>query len=129
MEIRTDYRPKNTELNSLNRASWEQGYIEQDYSSVLDRSLGHICAFEGDELIGFVNIAWDGGSHAFILDTCVAPPHRRRGLATKMVKEAIRIAKQRGAHWLHVDYEPHLEQFYQACGFRATKAGLVDLSS
>ena len=38
-----------------------------------------------------------------------------------------RAAKKRGIHWLHVDYEPQLEQFYQACGFRPTLAGLTDL--
>ena len=30
-------------------------------------------------------------------------------------------------HWLHVDYEPHLEPFYRACGFTPTLAGLLGL--
>ena len=33
-----------------------------------------------------------------------------------------------GCQWLHVDYEPHLEEFYQGCGFRPTLAGLMHLN-
>ena len=29
--------------------------------------------------------------------------------------------------WLHVDYEPHLLDFYRRCGFRHTEAGLMHL--
>ncbi|MFD0403300.1 hypothetical protein ACFVHI_35085 [Kitasatospora sp. NPDC127121] len=36
-------------------------------------------------------------------------------------------ARARGAQWLHVDYEPHLESFYGQCGFRPTAAGLMRL--
>ena len=39
---------------------------------VQQHSLGWVCAWRGGALIGFVNVAWDGGVHAFILDTVVA---------------------------------------------------------
>ena len=40
-------------------------------------SLGWICARQGDgSLIGFVNVAWDGGDHAFLLDPKVPPDHQ-----------------------------------------------------
>ncbi|NEA38295.1 GNAT family N-acetyltransferase, partial [Streptomyces sp. SID11385] len=32
---------------------------------------------ETGNLAGFVNVAWDGGAHAFLLDTAVARAHRR----------------------------------------------------
>lgn len=94
---------------------------------ILDRGLGHLGAYDGSRLVGFVNIAWDGGVHAFILDTCVDPDFRRQGIATRLVKAAETLAYSRGAHWLHVDFEQHLEPFYRACGFRPTMAGLIDL--
>ncbi|MGO8147885.1 GNAT family N-acetyltransferase, partial [Rhizobium leguminosarum] len=47
--------------------------------------------------------------------------------ATRLVREAMRFAQERGAEWLHVDFEPHLTCFYRACGFRPTKAGLIKL--
>ncbi|KAB2862019.1 MAG: GNAT family N-acetyltransferase, partial [Anaerolineae bacterium] len=32
-----------------------------------------------------------------------------------------------GIEWIHVDYEPHLHEFYTQCGFTPTFAGLVNL--
>jgi ribosomal protein S18 acetylase RimI-like enzyme len=74
-----------------------------------------------------VNVAWDGGSHAFLLDTSVLPDFRRQGVATILVRRATELARERGADWLHVDCEPHLEAFYRGCGFRETAAGLIRL--
>ncbi|MBB2752518.1 UNVERIFIED_ORG: GNAT superfamily N-acetyltransferase [Rhizobium aethiopicum] len=86
------------------------------------RSLAHIGAYHDNRLVGFVNVAWDGGIHAFLLHTCVHPDMRRQGIATQLVREAMRITRARGAEWLHVDFEPHLTSFYRACGFRPTWA-------
>jgi len=97
------------------------------FADILARSLGHVGAYDDKRIVGFVNVAWDGGLHAFILDTCVYPDFRRQGIATRLVNAAETLARQRGAHWLHVDFEPHLTDFYRRCGFRPTAAGLIDL--
>jgi ribosomal protein S18 acetylase RimI-like enzyme len=113
-------------LDALWRAGW--GSAVGDYAeTVLQRSLAHLGAHDGDRLVGFVNVAWDGGIHAFILDTVVHPEFRRRGIASDLVRRATMIARERGAHWLHVDFEPQLGGFYRACGFRPTSAGLIGL--
>jgi GNAT superfamily N-acetyltransferase len=91
----------------------------------LTRSLTHIGAYDGLQLVGVVNVAWDGGIHAFILDTCVHPRIRRQGVTTRLVQEATKVAKRRGAGWLHVDFESHLTSFYRNCGFSPTEAGLI----
>jgi hypothetical protein len=44
-----------------------------------------------------------------------------------MVLAARDAARARGAHWLHVDFEPHLHGFYSKCGFFDTAAGLIRL--
>lgn len=45
-------------------------------------SLGWVVAREDDDtVVGFVNVAWDGGEHAFLIDTKVPGEHQRRGLA------------------------------------------------
>jgi GNAT superfamily N-acetyltransferase len=97
------------------------------FKSILAASLVHVGAYEDDRLVGFVNVATDGGIHAFLMDTTVATSHARRGIGTELVKQAVDLARQRGAEWLHVDFEPHLESFYKDCGFRPTQAGLIDL--
>ena len=92
-------------------------------------SLGWVTARADDwTLIGFVNVAWDGGDHAFLLDTKVRPDHQRRGIGTRLVRIAARHAKAAGCEWLEVDFEPRLSSFYHdACGFSATAAGLLHL--
>ncbi|MFD3443805.1 GNAT family N-acetyltransferase [Microbacteriaceae bacterium 4G12] len=92
-------------------------------------SLGWVSARDAAGLlVGFVNVAWDGGDHAFLLDTKTRRDHQRRGIGTELVRRAAAEARAAGCEWLHVDYEPHLASFYlDACGFRPTEAGLIHL--
>lgn len=93
---------------------------------MLDRSLVYIAAFTREQLVGFVNVAWDGGIHGFILDTTVHPEFRRRGVALALLAEAARAAAESGIEWLHVDFEPEFEPLYRKAGYRATEAGLLE---
>lgn len=113
----------NDELNDLFDASWPD-HRRGDFGPVLSRSLAFVCAYQEGRLVGFVNVAWDGGIHAFILDTTVHPDLRRRGVGRELVARAAEAARERGAEWLHVDYEPHLRSFYAGCGFQDTEAGV-----
>ncbi len=80
-------------------------------------------------LVGFVNVCWDGGAHAVLLDTAVHPEHQRRGIGQSLVGTAAVEAARAGCTWLHVDFEAHLGSFYRdSCGFRATGAGLLHLT-
>ena len=93
----------------------------------LSRAGGIRCA---RAVIGFVNVAWDGGDHAFLLDTKTHSMFQHKGIGTRLVEVAARHAKTAGCEWLHVDFEPNLEPFYlDACGFRPTPAGLIHLPS
>lgn len=125
-EIVIDPFPSAEALAQFWHGAWGNE-LPQNYQAVLARSLGHVGALDGDRLVGFVNIAGDGGVHAFILDTAVDPAFRQRGLATELVRVATDLARERGAEWLHVDFEPHLTAFYRGCGFRPTEAGLIRL--
>lgn len=116
----------NEALNALFAASWPN-YHPKDFRPVLAHSLVYVCAYQEQQLIGFVNVAWDGGVHAFILDTTVHPLAQRRGVGQQLVQSAAIAAREKGCHWLHVDYEPHLEAFYQQCGFAPTCAGVLQL--
>jgi ribosomal protein S18 acetylase RimI-like enzyme len=98
------------QLNDLFASSWDE-HQWRDFEPVLRRSLGYICAWRGDELIGFLNLAWDGGIHAFVLDTTVHPNVRRRGVGRRLVRQAVKVAEDRSIEWLHVDFEPHLRGF------------------
>ena len=101
------------------------------WDRIRPHSLGWVTArASGGELVGFVNVAWDGGDHAFLLDTKTRPDHQRRGIASKVVSIAVLHARAAGCEWLHVDFETALAPFYfDACGFRPTDAGLIHLTS
>ena len=115
------------ELNSLFAVSWPD-HIDCDFLPILSRSLLCVCTYEELRLAGFVNVAWDGGTHGFIVDTTVHPDFRRCGVGLKLVRTAVEAARAWGLHWLHVDYEPHLKDFYEQCGFSPTEAGLMRLN-
>lgn len=99
------------------------------WDRIRPHSLGWVTARTGEgALVGFVNVAWDGGDHAFLLDTKVRPDHQRRGIATELVRIAARNAKEAGCEWMEVDFDEHLAPFYfDACGFVPTPAGLLHL--
>ena len=101
------------------------------WDRVRPHSLGWVVARDaGSALVGFVNVAWDGGDHAFLLDPTVRPDHRRAGIGTELVRIAVRHAADAGCEWLEVDFEERLATFYlDACGFRPTQAGLIRLRS
>jgi GNAT superfamily N-acetyltransferase len=100
-------------------------------SNVGTHSLGWVTGRDGDQrLIGFVNVIWDGGAHAWIQDVMVSSPSRNRGIGTQLVAAARHAAAQAGCQWLHVDFEEGLGPFYlDACGFVPTTAGLMHLAS
>jgi len=110
----------NAELNALHAEGFEHRVLADDWWGQVNRhSLGWVCMRQSGRLIGFVNVAWDGAVHAFLLDTLVA---------TALVREAVQRARAAGCEWLHVDFDPHLRDFYwKHCSFRPTDAGLIAL--
>ena len=94
-----------------------------------DHSLGWVVARDdGDRLVGFVNVLWDGLVHAWIQDTMVATEAGRRGIGTRLVAVARDGARDAGCEWLHVDFDDHLRPFYfGSWGFAPTNGGLIAL--
>ena len=127
IDIVTDPYPDDAALGRLWQAAWASAG-PPSFQPLLQRSLCHVGAYDGPLLVGFVNVAWDGGMHAFILDTCVDPACRRQGIALRLLAQAAETARARGAAWLHVDFEPQLEPLYRQAGFGPTAAGLMRLA-
>lgn len=91
-------------------------------------SLGWVIARQGDALVGFVNVIWDGLVHAWIQDLMVSGERRRSGVGVGLVHVARDSAARAGCEWLHVDFDDDLREFYvEACGFELTAGGLMPL--
>ncbi|WP_138759646.1 GNAT family N-acetyltransferase [Modestobacter altitudinis] len=95
---------------------------------VAAHSLGWVTARDGEALVGFVNVLWDGEVHAWLQDVMVAAASRHQGVGRRLVDAARDGARAAGCDWLHVDFADELAPFYlDACGFRPTPAGLMAL--
>jgi GNAT superfamily N-acetyltransferase len=100
------------------------------WNRIRPHSLGWVTAHLDDgTAVGFVNVAWDGGDHAFLIDTKVRDDLQRHGIGAELVRRAVLHAKAAGCEWMHVDFEARLAPFYfDACAFRSTPAGVIHLS-
>lgn len=118
-----------TEVDVLHAGAFDHPLRSDGWRSQVERhSLGWVTARDDDELVGFVNVAWDGSGHAFIIDTMVSARVARRGIGTALVAAAVAGARDAGCEWLHVDFDPQHRTFYlDACGFTAAEAGLIRL--
>jgi GNAT superfamily N-acetyltransferase len=119
----------NAEVNRLHAEAFDHRVLDDDWwTQVREHSLGWVCARDGDDIVGFVNVPWDGAIHAFLIDTMVAGDWRHHGVGTALVEMAAQHARSAGCEWLHVDFDDHLRGFYfNACGFTPTNAGLISL--
>jgi GNAT superfamily N-acetyltransferase len=120
----------NAELNALHAEAFAHPLLAIDWrAQVHAHSLGWVTARAGRTLVGFVNVAWDGGVHAFVIDTMVSANMRRRGVGARLVALAAAAARAAGCHWLHVDFDEEHQSFYlERCGFKPTRAGLLALT-
>lgn len=129
---RFEWRPafSNQQLNQLHAEAFGHRVLDHDWLAQLRRhSLGWVCAYDGDAMIGFVNVPWDGDIHAFIMDTAVLRRYERQGIGRRLIALAAEHASTAGCEWLHVDFDGEdLRRFYfDHCGFRPTTAGLIRL--
>jgi GNAT superfamily N-acetyltransferase len=122
----------NQEVNALHAQAFNTRlYSDAEWNwvqLVRQHSLGWVVARQDQQLVGFVNVVWDGLVHAWLQDTMVAATVRGQGIGTKLVAQARDGAKAAGCEYLHVDFDDHLRPFYvDACGFAPTSAGLLSL--
>jgi RimJ/RimL family protein N-acetyltransferase len=122
----------NAEVNELHAEAFETRVFTDDEWDwrrlTAAHSLGWVTARRDGDLVGFVNVVWDGLVHAWLQDTMVARRARGEGVGTDLVATARDHAAAAGCEWLHVDFDDDLRSFYvDACGFRPTAAGLLAL--
>jgi ribosomal protein S18 acetylase RimI-like enzyme len=92
LEITYEWRGDfdNPELNALHAKAFNHRPLDEDWRAQVERhSLGWVCARGAGELVGFVNVPWDGGIHAFLLDTMVSARVGRQGIGTRLVEVAV----------------------------------------
>ena len=99
MTVRYEWRGdfENAAMNQLHAEGFEHQILDEDWGAQVRRhSLGWVCAYDGDDLVGFVNVAWDGGVHAFVLDTLVKSEMRHSGIGAA-TRSTTRTGKSSGS--------------------------------
>jgi len=92
-------------------------------------SLGWVVARLDGWFVGFVNVLWDGLTHAFIEDVMVDVEFRHRGIGVALVHGARDGALAAGCEFLHVGFDGDFAPFYiDGCGFKPTLGGLMELN-
>ena len=88
MKLVSRFLVNDRELSALHvRAFGGAARLDTDWSRRLSRhALTWIGAFDIEKLVGFIQVCWDGGSHAFLLDTVVDPDWQRQGIGTSLVR-------------------------------------------
>ena len=122
----------NDEVNALHAEAFETRVFDETEWNWIElttrHSLGWVTARSEGDLVGFVNVLWDGSVHAWIQDVMVAIRARHQGVGVSLVKAARDGARDAGCEWLHVDFDDDLRGFYyDACGFQPSNAGLMAL--
>jgi GNAT superfamily N-acetyltransferase len=125
---------ENGEVNALHATAFHtrrHGDEEWNWRELVERhSLGWVVARDGVGLAGFANVVWDGFVHAWIQDVMVDDRVGRQGVGTAIVAACADGARAAGCEILHVDFEEDLAAFYiEACGFTASRAGLLYLTA
>ncbi len=72
--------PAEAALRTLWLSAWGKLGLPS-FEEILAKSLGHVGAFHQDWLVGFVNIAWDGGAHASSSTLASTPTSAAKGSA------------------------------------------------
>lgn len=73
----------------------------------------------GEEPVGFATVTGDG-SVVELEDLFVHPDWMRRGIATRLIADAVERSRRRGSTTIEVTANPHANAFYEHVGFRAT---------
>jgi GNAT superfamily N-acetyltransferase len=122
----------NSEVNALHAEAFgTRVFSNEEWDWVrqtANHSLGWVTARQGGDLVGFVNVIWDGVTHAWIQDLMVASNAQREGIGAALIAMARDHAREANCEWLHVDFDDDQRDiYYNACGFEPTNAGLIHL--
>jgi len=117
-------RVSSNELNALWHNAWPD-HVDRDLIGPLKSCESYVLAREGAKLLGFAKVITDGDLHAVLLDVITHTSARRQGIGRRMVEMLVGDVKAKGCSNMHVDFEPHNSDFYEALGFSNTAAGLL----
>ncbi len=96
------------------------GRTPEEYRRSAEGSHLNVFVFAGEEIVGNGRILSDGVCNAYVVDIWTAPAHRRRGIATEILR--LLADSVPGQHiYLQTD---DAEALYEKAGFRVQPIGM-----
>ena len=112
------------EIGDLRIAVGWKRYDATDARVLAERYSYYTARNSDDTLVGFLSVMSDGIS-ALILDVMVTPQYQRQGLATRLVRQAVRDGKNAGIGWVQLTFDQRLAPLYANCGFHVCSGGFI----
>lgn len=102
--------------------------MERDLADPRLRNAFHLCAFDGDRLVGYAAVASNGVTDAYIQDVMVHPDCQGQGVGTQLMERILLRLKAEGIYMVSVIYGDHsLQAFYEKFGFTTMLCGQQEL--
>lgn len=106
------------------RASVGWNRMERDLADPRLRNAFHLCAFDGERLVGYAAVVGNGVTDAYIQDVMVRPDHQHQGIGTQLMERALSRLEADGVYMVSVIYgEEALRPFYEKFGFTTMRCG------
>lgn len=96
----------------------EQDCIYEDID-LIDLESEHILLYDQESLVSYCRIVPEGRKFdaPSIGRVIVNPAYRRKGMGSKLMKNALQLLRDRGEQIIVIEAQEYLERFYQSLGF------------
>lgn len=102
--------------------------MERDLADPRLRNAFHLCAWDGERLIGYAAVVSNGVTDAYIQDVMVHPECQRQGVGTQLMERVLARVKAEGLYMISVVYgDEALRPFYEKFGFFTMLCGQREL--
>ena len=103
--------------------------MEQELQNPKLRNAFHLCAFDGEQLVGYVAVVGNGVTDAYIQDLMVHPAYQQQGIGKQLMQRVLARLKGEGLYMVSVIYgEAELRRYYEDLGFTTMLCGQMELS-
>ena len=100
--------------------------MRASYEKSLKNSYCYIVCYDGEQLVGFLDVVSNGVTDAYLQDLIVAPSYQRKGIGSALVSMAVDKLKLDQIYAISVLFEERLLEFYRRFGFTIMMAGQLE---
>ena len=110
------------------RASVGWNRMERELADPKRVCYRHLCAFDGDKLVGYAEAVSNAVTDAYIQDVMVHPDYQRMGIGTQLMERLLTRLETEGIYMVSVIYgDASLRPFYEKFGFTTMLCGQREL--